>query len=682
MIGATSGLGTTAMDHLQYLRTGIFALIGAVLVSVTANAEDDSVVDPPNRVARLSFVQGAVSLQPVDAEDWVDATLNRPLTSGDRMWADNGSRAELQVGIATIRIDENSGLSFTELDDDVLQIRLTDGAMSLHVYALDANDTVEIDTPNATVMIRQTGEYAIDTEEGGDRTIVKTRAGEAEVTGADRHGYIVRTNEQGVFSGNDELSSLMTQVARRSPFETWAYERENVQSQSVASQYVAPGVVGYQDLDRNGTWAYEPEYGNVWQPTTYVINDWAPYRYGRWVWVTPWGWTWIDDAPWGFAPFHYGRWAYLRHRWCWVPGPVHRTPTYAPALVAWVGSPSFGVDFRNVGWFPLAPREIYIPRGRTSWRYFNNVNSTNAAFADTAELSNAYNGRAERRDYRNRTAPHAVTVVERDVFVGGHRTGGKRKDVDADDLRRWRDHADPPPIEPNRESRLGAQPTLHVPPQRDRSQRVAQQPTTRPPLVQPLQPIAQPRSLPHTTPHPPNVDSRRQWSGSNLNEGASRFERKSALPDDADASAGSNDAAEADSSATPTVIHAPNRRSAESHTQRDRSSDAQPRGIPPTTDESSAIRQRTRQHYEPRTQSDAPHPVTQPPAQAAQPHVVQPQQRGQAPRQQPQPRTMEQAPQRAANNHTMVRGQEHQTPGQRAPTPTSQSPGVSGTPPP
>ena len=414
----------------------------------------------------LSFVQGAVSLQPADAQDWIDATLNRPLTTGDRVWADSGARAELQVGTATIRIDENSGLSFTDLDADVLQVQLTDGAMTLHVYSLDANETVEIDTPNATVMIRQPGEYAIDTEEDGDRTIVKTRAGEAEVTGADQHGYIVRTNEQGIFSGNDELSSVMTQVARRSAFETWAYERENIQSQSVASRYVAPGVVGYQDLDRNGTWAYEPEYGNVWQPTTYVINDWAPYRYGRWVWVTPWGWTWIDDAPWGFAPFHYGRWAYLRHRWCWVPGPVHGRPTYAPALVAWVGPPSFGVDFRNpnVGWFPLGPREIYLPGSRTSWRYFNSVNSTNAAFADTTELSNAYNGRDGHRDYRNRTAPHAVTVVDHDAFVGAHRTLGKRKDVDANDLQHWRDRAGPPPIEPSRESRLGARPSTRVAP--------------------------------------------------------------------------------------------------------------------------------------------------------------------------------------------------------------------------
>ena len=70
----------------------------------------------------------------------------------------------------------------------------------------------------------------------------------------------------------------------------------------------------------------------------YVAAGWAPYRYGRWAWVSPWGWTWIDDARWGFAPFHYGRWAYASNRWCWVPGPRYVHAVYAPALVAWTAA--------------------------------------------------------------------------------------------------------------------------------------------------------------------------------------------------------------------------------------------------------------------------------------------------------------------------------------------------------
>ena len=105
--------------------------------------------------------------------------------------------------------------------------------------------------------------------------------------------------------------------------------------------------------------------------------DWAPYQYGRWVWVSPWGWTWIDDAPWGYAPFHYGRWAHVRNRWCWVPGPRHVRAVYAPALVGWVGSRRRVGSIGSVSWFPLGPREVYVPAHRYSRHYVERVNVSN-----------------------------------------------------------------------------------------------------------------------------------------------------------------------------------------------------------------------------------------------------------------------------------------------------------------
>ena len=117
---------------------------------------------------------------------------------------------------------------------------------------------------------------------------------------------------------------------------------------SESARYVAPGVIGYQDLDYYGRWQVVPTYGAIWVPTS-VPAGWAPYRYGHWVWVAPWGWTWVDDAPWGFAPFHYGRWVSYGGYWGWAPGPsyVGWRPYYAPALVGWVGGAGwgFGVSF-------------------------------------------------------------------------------------------------------------------------------------------------------------------------------------------------------------------------------------------------------------------------------------------------------------------------------------------------
>ncbi len=142
--------------------------------------------------------------------------------------------------------------------------------------------------------------------------------------------------------------------------------------------YIPREVVGYQQLDPYGSWAQDPSYGAVWYPRV-TVADWAPYRYGHWEWISPWGWTWIDDAPWGFAPFHYGRWAMIGSRWAWVPGRMGPRPVYAPALVAFVGGG--GVNFSlsigggdGIGWFPLGPGEAWQPTYRVSTLYLDNVN--------------------------------------------------------------------------------------------------------------------------------------------------------------------------------------------------------------------------------------------------------------------------------------------------------------------
>ena len=307
--------------------------------------------------------------------------------------------------------------------------------------------------------MRQPGEYTIAAEDAGRRTTVTTRAGEAEVTGRDERGYVVGADTEGVFVGEDPISGYLAGAGARSGFEAWSYDRDRAQSGSMTSRYVAPGVIGRQDLDRNGTWAYESGYGTVWHPTTFVFADWAPYRYGRWTWISPWGWTWIDDAPWGFAPFHYGRWVNLRQRWCWVPGPLRTRPVYAPALVGWTGNPYQG--FANVGWFPLAPREVYLPGYRATWRHFYGVNVANAAALDRARLADAYRNRSVRADYRNRGA---VTIVDRAAFASAGHAGRNRVHVDPRDAARWRALATPPPVTPDRRAVLGGQPKVRTSP--------------------------------------------------------------------------------------------------------------------------------------------------------------------------------------------------------------------------
>ena len=152
--------------------------------------------------------------------------------------------------------------------------------------------------------------------------------------------------------------------------------------------------------------------------STHSRVGWSPYHYGHWAWVEPWGWTWIDDAPWGFAPFHYGRWAMAGGGWVWIPGRLDvARPVYAPALVAFVGGPRFGVSIGVGGgvgmaaWFPLGPGEVYRPSYHVSEVYVRQVNVTHVH--DITNITDVTNVR-----YVNRTAPGGVTVMRTKTFAG------------------------------------------------------------------------------------------------------------------------------------------------------------------------------------------------------------------------------------------------------------------------
>ncbi|HJX85905.1 MAG TPA: DUF6600 domain-containing protein, partial [Candidatus Angelobacter sp.] len=340
--------------------TALFVVALLTFASPKAAAQDD---DPPSRVARLNYIQGAVSFQPAGEPDWVEAIPNRPVTTGDRLWTDRGSRAELHTGSATIRLDSGTGFSFLNLDDRTVQIELTEGTLNIRVQRLDRDEIFEVDTPNQAFSILRPGKYRIQASEDGNSTFVMVRSGEGEATGGGEI-YTLRSGQSGKFTGTDRLYADIYSAGNNDDFDNWGEGRDRHDDRSQSARYVSADVVGYQDLDDYGSWRTDPNYGNVWVPTR-VSADWAPYREGHWAWISPWGWTWVDDAPWGYAPFHYGRWVTVSGSWGWVPGPREVRPVYAPALVVFIGGRSdsrggggFGA---NVGWIPLGPREVYVP---------------------------------------------------------------------------------------------------------------------------------------------------------------------------------------------------------------------------------------------------------------------------------------------------------------------------------
>ncbi len=301
--------------------------------------------DPPGRVARLNYIQGTISFQPGGETDWVQANPNRPLTTGDSLWADRNSRGELHIGSFAIRLGSETGITFSEPRRSRRADSAGQGSMNVYVRRLDGGDNFEIDTPNLAFTLERPGEYRIDVDPDGERNYITVRSGEGEATGGGSD-YHMDSGDRATYSGTDTLTYDGGQAGGFDEFDSWCHSRDDREESSQSARYVSRDVTGYEDLDDYGEWRNVPDYGYAWFPTR-VAFGWAPYRFGHWAWVAPWGWTWVEDEPWGFAPFHYGRWAEFGGSWCWVPGPMVVRPVYAPALVVFVGGPRFGCRCRS-----------------------------------------------------------------------------------------------------------------------------------------------------------------------------------------------------------------------------------------------------------------------------------------------------------------------------------------------
>ncbi|WP_051888406.1 DUF6600 domain-containing protein [Caballeronia sordidicola] len=395
--------------------------------SPTASAA--SAIDPPGRVARLNYFDGSVTLEPAGATDWSYAELNRPLTTGDQLWVDSGARGELHAGSTALRLSQQTALSIVDIDDKNLQLKVTQGTLSTRVRALPPGQTVEIDTPNVAMQASSPGEFRVDVAPDGNSTTVTLRSGTANLYG-DGGVFQMTAGQQVTFIG----VNLQQQAGGPAPgpdaFDQWVISRDRLEDGSASARYVSREIPGYEDLDANGTWRSDPNYGEVWVPTVAATAQWAPYHQGHWTWIAPWGWTWIDDAPWGFAPFHYGRWAYLGNAWAWVPGPVVvAQPVYAPALVAFVGGGGgggshWGVDLAvggavgvGVAWFALGPHEPWHPGAGYSPSYYNRVNNVNITNVHNTTIVN--NITNVHNTYINQRVPGAITAVPADTFVHG-----------------------------------------------------------------------------------------------------------------------------------------------------------------------------------------------------------------------------------------------------------------------
>ena len=404
----------------------LLAALFATFAATTPAQSDSPQDDPPGRVGRLNYTNGSVSYQVQGDTDWVAADPNRPLTTGDNLWVDKDSRGELHVDSNAIRMSSETGLSFLTLDDRTVQLELPQGTIEVHLRQLSPGDAWEIDTPNLAFTLTKAGEYLISTDPNGTSTSIIVREGEGEVTGGGNSWDLIPGQAYN-FNGADQLAYDPQPAPDFTDFEVWSQTRDEHENDSVSAQYVSRDVDGYYDLDQYGDWSEDPDNGEVWYPRGVAV-DWVPYHGGHWVYIAPWGWTWVDEEPWGFAPFHYGRWVLVGARWGWVPGPRVVRPVYAPALVGFVGGAGFGLSvsigggFTGVAWFPLGPRDVFVPAYHCSPHYVQHVNVTNTRVVNVTQVTNVYNTVIVNRDvthvsYTYAGNARAVTAVSRETFV-------------------------------------------------------------------------------------------------------------------------------------------------------------------------------------------------------------------------------------------------------------------------
>jgi hypothetical protein len=378
---------------------------------------------PPTRVGRISLVSGNVDLRRSDEPSWSDAERNQPVFAGYAVRTDPRTRAEIQIGATTIYLSNATEIGLADVREAFAQITLSGGRIGLDLRHLEDGETVEVDLPQGAVWLLSPGSYDIDAGADDVASRVAVFEGTARVATAGTDARIA--TGQMVLIGGPDAAAVGIERAAADTFAGWCREHDYDTSRLAASYYLSPHMTGFAELDAAGIWKINSDYGPVWFPADL---EWSPYRFGHWNWIAPWGWTWIDDQPWGFAPSHYGRWIIINEHWAWVPGNFVERPLYAPAVVAFLGTPGVGLSSEEgptVAWFPLAPNEVYWPSYTRDVNYVRRLNHGDVANADAIGLRADGEPPLElfNEDFANRGL---ATVIPRSAFINARSAGPAR----------------------------------------------------------------------------------------------------------------------------------------------------------------------------------------------------------------------------------------------------------------
>ena len=402
------------------------AIVGALIILVVlsgvaflltrggSEANANPAMQP--RAARLDRVDGSVGIARAEAADkqldWAEATLNTPVTVGDRIYTRDYAHASIALtGHNFVRLNPTTSLDLLAFEDRRTQLALRSGSALFDVGALNGDELYEVATPCGAVDFKQPGLYQVGIE--GDNAIISVLNGLAQVVGQEGSGLITKGQVLTLESAAAEAlaSSLAPDTAGEIVDDYYRYRYPKVYNgryrnyddyldnpsyydpyrTSVSYQYLPADIPGLYDLDYYGDWVDVNNYGYCWAPR--VSTGWAPFRSGYWDLDDLWGPSWVSSEPWGWAPYHYGRWTFVNQRWFWVPTEVRTRVLYSPAPVAFIPVAD------QIAWLPLGPGELYVSR------YYDNFQPRYLASAEVIQTVTVQN------TFVNFTAPGAVTVV-------------------------------------------------------------------------------------------------------------------------------------------------------------------------------------------------------------------------------------------------------------------------------
>jgi hypothetical protein len=374
-------------DYMKIKRITLLFLAAMLLIPGAVLA---GVMSP----ARIVLVDGDVMFRTPDDNEWLPVVMNTPLDEGDALWVSAGSKAEIQIADGSIiRVDGDSQLDLIAIEENFTHLHLASGRLYLRTALKTANNSLQIDADDTTVLPDARTRLRIDmlANRQEDVSIFK---GSAYVEGNGNRTRVRAGEHIALEEGHSELLPLN----QPDSWEKWNSERDRSQSRTTAEANLPDELQTFSaELQSHGVWLQAPEYGLVWRPTVILSDDWAPYRSGRWIWKGD-EYVWISSENWGWAPYHFGRWAVVSgFGWCWVP-PARGDIYWGPGYVGWYRTDS------HVGWTPLAPGEPFYGR-RNYGRHSDNIAS---GTVNTAPVI-----------YKNRAAHGGFSLVLKNDFLRG-----------------------------------------------------------------------------------------------------------------------------------------------------------------------------------------------------------------------------------------------------------------------